>query len=735
MSRRGVRWLLLVCALLVPAGSVAAVPSGAGGAADLGGGDGAGPADATVGAGAVQDGTSNNSTVRHRDPDEVREEGDVEDLRRWLVGRLTDRLGEGAVQLSEGEYERARRLVGDEYDERLDQLVDVAGETETTRTLRDTRENQRETSEAVEEYRETYEEYREARRNGNNQRARELGRDLERQSRRVNENADETTEGYDELGNRTGEDFAEPQEAVENVSENVSETQEEVRQAIFTETNLTVSADGERVSFVDPLAISGRLTTENGTAVGNETIELRVGDRTVATDTDADGGFAVDYRPVTLPANATEVTVEFRPSGESEYLNSSGNVAIDVETVEPNVTVAEASDRVAYNETLTVAGRVSADDVGAPAPVAVYVGDRRVGTTNATANGSYEVRARLPADVPDGERTVRAVVDQEGRALERADATANATVEETATDLTARAGTNGNATVRVTGRLTTADGDGLAGRTVRIERDGQAVESVTTNASGGYNATLSIPADAAGETVAVTAAFEEQETNLEPSSARATVTLPEDWAGAGAGDGSGGPLEVGLIEWLSGVLNGGEGDGVGAVVRSFALAHPLLVGAFVLGVVLLAGAGGYAVLTGRGPFGAEDEGIEGVEEPAPDDAAGGDESSSRDVVAALLDRAREQVAGGAADAGVITAYTAVRQRLADRESGEGHTHWEFYRRHRDALDEETASVLRDLTEAYERAAFAPDTVAADRARDLLERLPVGDREGDGTAAD
>jgi len=729
VSRRGVRWLLLVCALLVPAGSAAAAVAGPGATA---GPDG-GRAVAAVGADAVQ---QNNSTVRHRDPNEVREEGSVEDVRRWLVGRLTDRLGEGAVQLSEGQAEQARRLLGDEYSERLDQLVDVAGETETTRTLRETRENQRETTDAVEEYRETYEEYREARRNGNNERARELGRDLERQSRRVNENAGETAEGYDELGNQTGEDFTEPQVAIENVSENVSETQEEVREEIFTETNLTASADGQRVSFVDPLAISGTLTTENGTAVGTETIELRVGNRTLVADTDADGDFTVEYRPVTIPANATEVTVEYLPSGGSEYLNSSANVSVDVETVEPNVTVAAATDRVAYNETLTVAGRVSADGVGAPAPVAVYVGDRRVGTTTAAGNGSYETRARLPADVPDGDRTVRAVVDQEGRAIERANGTAALTVEETATGLTADAGTDGNATVRVTGRLTTADGDALAGRTVRIERGGRAVESVTTNASGRYAATLSIPEDAAGETVAAAAVFEGRGTNLERSSARATVTLPDDWAGTNAG---GGPLEVGLLEWISGVLSSGDGgDGVGAVVRSFALANPLLAGAFVLGVVLLALAGGYAVLTGRGPFGSDgDEGIEGVANERPAGGADGDtdadaaESSarSREVVAALLERAREQVAGGAADAGVITAYAATRRRLADRGSDEGRTHWEFYRRNRDALDEETASVLRDLTEAYERAAFAPDSVSVDRARDLLARVSGGDQEG------
>lgn len=710
MNPRALCCALLVCALLVPTSAVAATGIA------VGGGE--------AGAALAQEGASNNSSVQHRDPDAVREEGNAEELRRWLVGRMAERLGEGAVQLNEGEYDRARRLVGDQYSERLDQLVDVEGETETTRTLRETRESQRETADSLQKYRETYEEYREARRNGNNERARELGRELERQSQRVNRNAGETNEGYDELGNRTGREFTEPQEAIENVSENVSETQAEVREDLFVETELTVSADGEAVSFTDPLAISGTVTTENDTAVADQPIRLRVGGRTLAAETDGAGRFEVDYRPVTLPANATNATVEFRPANESEYLSSSATLPVAVETVEPDVTVAREPSRVAYNETLTASGRVSADGVGAPAPVAVYVGDRRVARTNASANGTYSATARLPADVADGERTVRAVVDQDGRAIERTGATNAVTVASTPTDLSARA-ERGNATVRIAGRLTTAEGEGLAERTVRVERDGTALGSVTTNATGWYEATLSVPEAAAGETVEVTTTFPGTGTNLERASASAAVALPEGWAGAGSDTGApAGPREIGLLEWLSGVFNGEVDDST--ALRQFVVAYPLPVASFVLGIVVLSAAGGYAVLTGRGLFGSDDGGsVEERTGTRPDDASeptGTDDESAR-AVASLLERAREQVTGGAVDAGIVTAYAAVRRGLTDRGgAGEGHTHWEFYRQSRDALDEESARVLRELTEAYERAAFAPDSTSVDRARDLLERV-------------
>jgi hypothetical protein len=83
------------------------------------------------------------------------------------------------------------------------------------------------------------------------------------------------------------------------------------------------------------------------------------------------------------------------------------------------------------------------------------------------------------------------------------------------------------------------------------------------------------------------------------------------------------------------------------------------------------------------------------------------------VIEALLTRAREQVAGDMTDAGVITASAAVRRRLAEDADGEGYTHWEFYRRVRDRLDGDASGTLREITEAYERAAFAPGSVVVD----------------------
>ncbi|WP_254535884.1 DUF4129 domain-containing protein [Halomarina litorea] len=710
MTARALLALLLAVALVAPTGMVAGTPSPTSAA------DTTGSTDVTGAAPGIAQATPpdnvTNGSVRHRDPAAVGEDGSVEDLRRWLVGQLAGRLDGGAIQLSEGDYDAARRLLGDQYSKRLDQLVDVVGDTETTRTLNRTRENQEETTEAVREYRETAEEYREARENGNNTRARALGRELELISERVTRNANETRAGYGRLGNQTGADFTEASVAIANVSANVSETQAEIRDELFRETNLTASADGETVSFTDPLVVEGELRTENGTAIGDEPIRLRVGNRTYATQTDDEGRFTVTYRPVTLPVDATNVTVEFRPANRSAYLRSATTLPVRVEQVTPTVSVNRTPSAVAYNETLTVTGRVSADEVGAPAPVAVVVGDRRVARGRADGNGTYRIRVSLPASVDAGERPVRAVVPLEGRALARAEASATVTVEETATALSLDARQVADRTVQVSGRLTTASGEALGDRTVRIEHDGSELTTVRTDASGQFRTRVDVPeATPDNGTFAVNATFAGSGTNLDRAQGGATVEL---------------------VDLTDGDPENSYGDGVGGQVAGLLLRNPVALASLLAGLLVLAGAGAYAVLTGSDAdddiTDSVDEGVEAGGESAP-------EPTSATSMAALLDRARGQISEGSTDAGVVTLYAATRRLLeAGLPDEYGRTHWEFYRSARERLDGGESGVLRELTEAYERAAFSPDSTPTERAQALIER--VGEfRDGDDPSAD
>ena len=115
-SRRVVAVLVVACAVLAPLTGVAAL--GSDGHADRGH---AGHGQSVV---AAQEeptddppgGNETTTVVQHRNPDERSQDGDIEQVRAWLVGQLSGRLGDSTLQLSQGEYEQARRFLGDDYD-------------------------------------------------------------------------------------------------------------------------------------------------------------------------------------------------------------------------------------------------------------------------------------------------------------------------------------------------------------------------------------------------------------------------------------------------------------------------------------------------------------------------------------------------------------------------------------------------------------------------------------------
>lgn len=71
----------------------------------------------------------------------------------------------------------------------------------------------------------------------------------------------------------------------------------------------------------------------------------------------------------------------------------------------------------------------------------------------------------------------------------------------------------------------------------------------------------------------------------------------------------------------------------------------------------------------------------------------------------------------------MLAYSSVRASLARQaaiESGPGATHWEFLAACReDGLEAETLDRLTSLTEAYERAAYAPDSMDPDEGAAVI----------------
>jgi hypothetical protein len=659
---------------------------------------------------------ANNTTVRQEDPDTVGEDGDLGQVESTLARTLASRLGESSIQISEGQYDQARRLLGDDYDRDLGKYVDVAGETGSEGTadrFEQASTQTREYGDAVESYRETREEYREARANGNTERARALARELQRDGDRVNRTASDLTDIYGRLANGTGVDFSESIESVETTRTDVQRETERIAETEFTGTRLSVDASETAVSFTDPLRLTGRLTTANGTALDNRSITLRIGEQTATVETDRDGTFSTAYRPTTLPTGARTLTVTYVPASESLFTSSSATVSVRVDAVTPKLQVSSATDRAGYTESVVATGRVAVDEIGAESvPVALSVDGVRVGSAETAANGTFTVRGRLPATVQPGSQSLTVRIAQPDRAIEAVQTRESITIEQTPTRLSLDATAVNAETVDLSGRLLTASAseEAVPDAVVTVTQNGTAVGTLSTDGTGGFSMELS-PESVDGRLVRLTVAFDGSGTNLESATASTQVRLPA----ASDADDSGSTGESSA----SSSAGSFSSTGIVSTVRS----APLLVGGALLGVLVLAVAGLLAftrlrrsestvVTSGVG----EGDGST-TETTQPADSGGPDSPGSFFVAAAS-----ERLNAGANDDAVQYAYAGVRAHLAadagldaDAEQVDTQTHWEFYETASAVLSGEDSSTLQTLTEQFEQATFTLDGVSAEDA--------------------
>ncbi|ACV46229.1 MULTISPECIES: hypothetical protein [Halomicrobium] len=637
---------------------------------------------------ATPNGTTND-TVQHEDPDSVSDSGDVQQLRRWLGDRLDEQLSSSTVALSEGEYERARDALGEDYDSRLEQYVDVAGDTgdrgddDAGETYREVTENQRNLTTQLQRFEQARERYQSARREGNTSEARAAAREMARLGDRINDTGTSVAQGYARLGNQTGIDTTVERTAVRNVTTNTTETATTVRRQTFVETNLTVLDATRTIAYDDPLRVSGRLTMANGTAVANERLLLTVAGRPRPVTTDADGRFDLSYRPRTLPRNASEVTVQYVPDDASIYLGSNATLPVEVEQVAATLTVRNATEETSYGR--PAGGTALLEVQGEPVegvPLTATLDGLSLGRATTDERGRVRLRSNLSARVSPGERSLLVSMPLSNRAITTAGSNTTVDVSTTPTALSIDATESGQ-NVSLTGQLTTEGGEPVGSQTVSVTRGDSVVTTVRTDEDGRFDASL--PTDGSDATVDVGARFDGSGTNLESS--RATVTISTDVNAS----------ESGVVNWLF-------GDG-----RWFTIAA---------GVVILAG-GGLFVRRRRT---SEEESEDAVDRPTPTRTA---TPAADDALATALDRAERFLDGGAAGAAVRAAYAGVRDGYLDG-SATG-THWDLLEQS-ESLGDAERTALERIVEAYERAAFSPTgpdrddaTATLTAARSLLGR--------------
>lgn len=711
--------------------------------------------------------TTRTPVPRHENPENRSRRGSLGMYERWLAGRM----GEVLVDCTEGA--RARQFgacdLDSEYPDWLGKYVDVARETETESddeaadAFAEAKEEQRTFTDDVERFWRTHEEYQEARDRGDTAQARRLARRLRRLAGDVNDTAGALRTEYRRISTTTQVDLNASARTGDQVAQNITRTANDVESDLFIATTVSVRANTTATSFLQPLGVTGHLTTANGTALADRSIRVTIAGRTIQTETDADGRFTLSYRPTTLPLATERVPVRYIPRNASVYLPARATLPVTVEQVDPTVTVSRRPETVGFGDTVVVTGPVGAGDIRAPSvPVRVSRPGGPTTTVATGADGTYRAQFTVPLTVPEGDHQIRATVPLDGRALGRATATTTVTVQRTDTTLTLTGAPTGGDAIRVAGRLTTVDGQPVGGQSIRIALNGTTVETFRTGVGGRYTRTVPVPprllADVdANATVTVGAQFAATDTNLAP--ARNATLVRVSRAGAGGADGPSAASSLGqaivtelatwsVWQWLVASV------GVAALLAGLAFAwrkrgrlRQYIAPLVVVGGRLAQALGTAARVLGRVAWwaGSRSLGAVGRVHGAVwdrDEATGADAAESDAVVSGPtasagdgaadatgttsaapstpLERAHQQLATGTTDTAVQTAYAVARAHLSTGgEPEQGATHWEFYTAAHDRLVAEQRDALQRLTEAYEAAAFAPTAVEAEGARAAL----------------
>jgi hypothetical protein len=623
----------------------------------------------------------NNTTIRHENPDEAKSEDNSNALQRELANRLSQRLEGSTANISRGEYERARTLLGDDYDDLLGKYADVteeSGNEQLAEDFQEAKKQQRTYTNSLSDYQRTLNAYQKAKQEGNEQRARALARDLTRLSNQVRENASTLDQTYETIGEQTSVNVSTMQQQTDATTQNVTQTQSSVAATEFIRTTLSIDQSQVRGSFSESLSITGHLEATAGEPIEPEYVQLQIGAQRRTVELGDDGEFSLDYRPTAVSVNRSTIIVRYLPNETSIYLGSNSTIDVSLVQDEADVTITRSPSQIGFGDNVSIHGFVTADDTRVPKlPVVVFVGDVQVGQVTTTSNGTFTVEKPLGLTPSAGNQSITVRTASDELAVQVDQTTENVSVVETKPVLNGTAERINETQVRLTGQLTGPHGTPISNRSVEILVGGSLISQTQTGREGGYKLTLDT-SDIDEENVSTaTVRFAGRGTNLK--AARTQIELP-----AGA-------------EYRSDVLSLLPQQSILALVVTCSL----------LGVV-----GAVVYVRKR-----EDEQVK----PARNGTEENDTSIQTDVQTAFpsLEPASDAMNNGDTDTAVKSAYIAARLRLAHSfPVEENSAHWQFFENcaEIDSIDE---ALLWKLTSAYERAKYGQDAITEEKAAEAL----------------
>lgn len=613
----------------------------------------------------------NNTTVQHENPDIVNENGNQDDIQQWLEGRMGGRLQQSTLQISQGDYEAAQSVLGNQYNEYLDKYVDVAGDPEgqndetTAEAFNETQSEQQEYVTLLEEYRETYQAYQAAKEAGNETRKRELARKLVRLADQISGTSTDLTNAYETLENETGTNVSTSTTQIESSTANVTTQQQTVIDAEFVRTRLEIVNVSPAGSYTDPIQIHGVLQANESLP---EHIVLRVAGETQTVAVAEDGEFTVSYRPLSERTGQQTLSIAYRPESTTLFLGSSTTAKTQIVAVEPTLSVTANQTTTQYRDRVSVQGHVTVNETGvAGVAIDLSLNGYPLQTVRTNATGGYATTVVVPAAVTEGAANMTATVGFQDRAIASTSALTHITVQETATALSATATLNETET-QVSGRLTAA-GTGVADQHVRVLQNGTELTTATTDETGRYG--VSIPQSVATGDTELQVVFTGENANLARATAQTRIPVPDT--------GSSG-LPMYLFAGIGGVL--------------------------------LVGVGGVAVWYRRRQ-------THSAYTTASDSRADTPQPTQSQEHTATSERAQPTLenvllpdgVGSATEA--RNAYAGVRQAVGPFLSSDdvSRTHWEFAHTVRAELEPSVGDAVAELARVYEQAAYAEVVVS------------------------
>ena len=650
--------------------------------------------------------TVSNATVRnhHVNPSKAKGTSRLSELDRWYLSHLSSRLGSSTVKINQGQYRKAHSLVGSQYDGMLARYVDVTGRTDSKRDdriahqLNETGDRQRTYVTSVRRYRRVHDRYQTARRNGKKRKARRLARKLNHLQTKISDSNRRLTRSYGNVSNSTGKTFGKEVESVHRTTRNITKQQVSVREHEFTKTRLTVLSVQQRMSYRNPLRVTGALHSRNGTALADRTVRLRLTpNHTVTTKTRSDGTFSVSGRPRAVHLGRQSFGLRYVPARDSAYLGDDRTVTSTVHPTRANVVLDGSADTSTFGRRVTASGSVRAGGGNVTSvPVVLFVGGRRVASTTTGSDGTFHFRPKLPSNTSVGERKLRVQLPYHGQALHRSKAVTDIRIRETPTSLSLAGNVTQGRNVTVQGRLTTKDGRAVSNETVDVLADGTTIGTVRTDANGTYRSQFRVPpsvvSNQSNGTVVLATNYGGGGTNLASSHARTRLTLQLP-----------GTDSVLDREWV-----------------------PLALGGVLVGLLIVAGVyvrrRGESTESGDETTAVADAGDDDFDTNAdstPPDGEPADDFADRPPTDELLaERANAAFATGDLNRAAELAYAAVRSHLEATVAVEPRlTHWEFSRACAKAdIGTDDRSRLEAVTNAFERASFTEKPVSSELAR-------------------